>query len=104
VHLRAEGDGVLDGQARVERGVAVLEHHLHLAAELAQRQVRPADAPVEDDLAASGDQVHQQPRGGGLAAARFADDAERLALAHVEVDAVDRAHDLPVAAGRAARP
>ena len=38
--------------------------------------------------------MQQQPGEGGLAAAAFADDAERLALAHGERDAVDRLHRL----------
>src|SRR3546814_2996278 len=36
--------------------------------------------------------MHQQPRRGRLAAAAFADDAERLALHQVEIDAIDRPH------------
>ena len=37
--------------------------------------------------------MHEQPRRRRLAAARFADDAERLAFHHLEIDAVDGAHD-----------
>ena len=44
------------------------------------------------------EQPGDQPAHGRLAAARLADDAEGLARAHVEVDAVDRLHraDLPL--------
>ena len=38
------------------------------------------------------DQAHQQPRGGGFAAAGFADDAEGLALADGERHVIDRLH------------
>ena len=37
-------------------------------------------------------QAHDRERGDALAAARFADDAERAAALEREVDAVDRAH------------
>ena len=94
VHARAEGDRGLDRQARIERRVAVLEHHLDLAAKLSQRQRAGAERlAVEQHLAGVGpDEVHEQARGGRLAAAGLADDAERLALQHVEIDAVDGAH------------
>ncbi len=94
VHARAEGDGVLDRQPRIERGVAVLEHHLHLLAERPEVEgARAHRLAVEQDLAAiKRDDLHDKARGGGLAAAGFADDAERLALGHVEVDPVDRAN------------
>ncbi|MNL26722.1 hypothetical protein D3C87_1482680 [compost metagenome] len=90
VHARRESDRFLDGQARVQRRVAVLEHHLHLAAELLHRQLGRAHAlGVEDQFAAVvGGELHQQPRGGGLAAAGLADHAEGFALEHVEADAV----------------
>ena len=45
------------------------------------------------------EQPGEQPAGGGLAAAGLADQAERLALADVEVDAVDRAHRADLCAG-----
>jgi hypothetical protein len=38
--------------------------------------------------------VHQQPRGGGLAAAGLADDADGFALGDRERDVIDRAHGL----------
>ena len=101
VHLRAEGDAVLDGQPRVQAGVAVLEHHLRLAAEVLQAQVARAHGrAVEDDLAGVGvDELHQQPRGGALAATAFADHAQGLTGHDAEVHAIHRAHH---AAARAA--
>jgi hypothetical protein len=45
---------------------------------------------VEDQFASvHPQQMHDQPRQCGLAAARFADQAERFALQHGEGDAVD---------------
>ena len=97
VHARAERNGVLDGQSRIERRIAVLEDHLRLLAEAVQAQRRRADRlAVEQDIALVRlDDLHDQPRGGGLAAARLAHDAERLALHDVEIDAVDRADHCP---------
>ena len=43
VHARTERDGVLHGQARIERGVAVLEDHLDLPAERREVQRGRAD-------------------------------------------------------------
>src|SRR5215216_4802906 len=95
VYPRTEGDRSLDSHARVERRVAVLENHLDLAPELPERQrARAERLAVEQHLAGIGpDQVHQQPRRCRLPAAGLADDAERLALQHLEIDPVDRAHE-----------
>ena len=97
MNARAECDGVLDREPRIERSVAVLEHHLHLLAE--GREIERARAhgfSVEQDVARIGrDDLHDQTRGGGLPAAGLADDAERLAFGDVEVDAVDGAHQRP---------
>ena len=95
VDLRPEHDRVLDGQAWVEGGIRVLEHHLHLAPELAQarRVVRLDGLAVEDDAAGIGaDEVHEQARGRRFPAARLADNAQHLARQHVEVDIVHRLH------------
>ena len=84
-------------QARVQRRVRVLEHHLQFAAvgpHLAPRQ--PVDAlAVDPDLAGGRlDQLQDRLAGGRLAAAALADQAQGLALGDVERDAVDRM-DLP---------
>ena len=105
MHARRVGDALRHGHARVQRGVAVLEHHLHLPAHGVHRDaVAVADRiAVEHHVAGVGlDQPHQQPRGGGLAAAGFADDAEGLALADGEGDVVHRLHGRDLAVQQAA--
>ena len=94
MHLRSERDGILNGEPRIERGVAVLEHHLHATTQHAHRQ-RGADRfAVEDDLAdIGGDQADDEPRCGRFSAAGLADDAQDLALADREAHVIDRAHD-----------
>ena len=80
---------------RVQRRIAVLEHHLHVAAKLTQRQpIGDADRiAIEDQFAGvPGQQMHQQPSQGGFAAAGFADDTQGLALSYGERDAVDGFH------------
>ena len=93
MNLGTERDRFLDRQARIERGVAVLKHHLHAAAQFTQRQ-RAADlhAVIDDVAGIALHQVHQQPRGGRLAAAGFADDADGFALGDGEGNIIDRAH------------
>ena len=94
------GDLLADRVDRVQRGHRLLEDHRDLVAadrahlalgELEQilarrRAPRPFDAPGR-----MRDEPHDRERGHALAAARFADDAERAALGDVERDAVDRA-------------
>ena len=89
VDLQPLADDVADRHARIERGVRILENDLHLAAHLAQLALRasPADVlPVENHFAAGGLDRAAGSRGPtvDLAAARFADQAERLARADVE--------------------
>src|SRR6516165_6457373 len=95
-YARTEGDRVGKRKARVERGIAVLEHHLY-------RALHPADGDaahasdllaVENQRAGIGfDQANQQPRRRRLPAAGLADDAQRLALADHEADTIDGPHD-----------
>src|SRR5215216_250702 len=93
MHFRPEGDGILDGEAGVERGVAVLKHHLHAAAQRAQRKRWPDRLAVEHDLAGIRSyQTDDETRRGRLAAAGLADDAEHLALLDREAHVVDGAH------------
>ena len=89
------GDGRSDRHPRIERAVGVLEDDLHPAAHLAQGvglQAHQVDA-VERHLAVRGlAEPDQRAAGGALAAAGLADEAQRLAAADRERDAVDRLH------------
>ena len=97
---------------RVERRVRILEDVLHApphGAQLGVGQARDVDL-VEDDAAERGlVQPEDRAREGALARARLADDAQRLAAADVERDAVDRVDEARVrrrgrrARGRASR-
>jgi hypothetical protein len=51
------------------------------------------DAALHDAAGRLRDEAHDRERGDGLARARLAHDAERLALVDVQIDAVDGAHD-----------
>ena len=84
------GDEAGDAVARVERAVGVLEHRLHPPADGAVGGVD--GLAVQADLAAL-DRVEAEDGAaeGGLAAARLADEAEALAGAQREADAVDGA-------------
>ena len=86
---------VFDGQSRIERGVAVLKHHLDLPAHFAQGESH-ADIhrlAVQDDRARIRlDQPDQKAGRGGFAAAELADDSECLTLLDIEGDAVNRPH------------
>jgi hypothetical protein len=93
------GDERLDIHARVERGIGILEHHLHAAPdalELVAAQlchVDGAGAIVEQDLALAGlDGAEDGAAGRGFAAAAFPDEAERFAAHDGQVDAVDGPH------------
>ena len=92
LRFRPEGDRILDRKPRVQRGVAVLENHLHLFAQIADAgSARGPDlAAIQRDAAlVRRDQIHDQPCRGGLAAARLADDAQRFARADREGQVVD---------------
>jgi hypothetical protein len=91
-------DIVEQGHARIERAERVLEDHLDLGPErqqLALRQGREIDhlsglGAVEDLAAGRIDRPQDAARGGGLAAAALAHQAQCLALFQGEIDAVDR--------------
>ena len=105
VHLEGLGEGGADRHARVEGGVRVLEHDLEALPHLGQRLALRAGEglPVEEDLAGRRrDQVEQHPPGGGLAAARLADQAEGLAPLDLERHPGDRRHEAHRAAEHAA--
>jgi hypothetical protein len=90
-------DLVADGERRIERRHRLLEDHRDaIAADVAQRRGRQAKevGAFEEDFAGghparARDEAHDRERGHALAAARFADEAERAAGSDVEIDAVD---------------
>ena len=76
-------DDLADALARVQRRVGVLEDHLHLAAQRLQLAALQADdlLAVEAHRARRRlEQLQDRAAQGGLAAARLADQAQRLAL------------------------
>ena len=100
--LHRLGDLVADREHRVQRGHRLLEDHGDpVAADRTHRRLVEAEqiAALEahravDDAADLGRQQPQdRQRGDALAAAGFADDAERLAGIDREADAVDGARD-----------
>ena len=95
VDLQRVADDRADPLARIQARVRILEDHLHLAAQRPQ----PAGAELLDRLALEDDlagrrleQPDDRAAERRLAAARLADEAERLALLHGEADVVDRVH------------
>ena len=96
-------DDVADHHARAERIEGILEDDLHVAAKRPHLlELRALDvAAEEDDAPLRRDQPEQRQPERRLAGAGFADDAERLPLAHHDVDPVDR---LDVADGAAEEP
>ncbi len=92
VDPQALADAVGDRRPRIEAGVRVLEDDLHPPAE--RLEVLAAERrqilPVEPDRARGRfDEAQDKTSDRRLAAARFADEAEGLAAAHVERDAID---------------
>ena len=86
---------------RVQRGIRVLEDHLHPAPERPQlglAEVRDVLAVEDDPAAGRLVETQDRPAHGGLPAARLADEAERFAATDLERDAVDRLDvaDMPV--------
>ena len=95
------GDLLADGVDRIERGHRLLEHHrdvlgadtVHLAGVERHEVAALIEDLARDDLARRHrDQLQHRHRRDGLAAAGFADHAERLAAFDRKVDAVDRLH------------
>jgi hypothetical protein len=87
------GDDLPDPHAGIQRGVRVLEHELKVAAQDAELSALDGAeiGPVEQDLTARRDlepDPHAAKR--GLAAARLADQPERLAAADPQVHIGDR--------------
>src|SRR5256714_546728 len=81
-----------DRHPREKRAIRILKHDLHVAPERQHAlELEPLKRPAhEHDHALRGDQPQDRKAEGGLARPRFADHAERLALAHLDADAVDR--------------
>ena len=95
VYVQRLTNGLRDRAARAQRGEGVLEDDLHLAAHLepARGRGRGQVLALEDHLAA-GRLLQLQDRAAKrrLAAARLADQAERLAEFERKAHAVDRLH------------
>ncbi len=91
VHVKRLTDDVGHRHARVERRVRVLEDHGGFGAVLAQVLLGADGLAVVDDLAVGGlVEVQDRTANGGLAAARLADQAERLAALNGKADVVNR--------------
>ena len=102
-HGQRLGDDAGHRHARIQRALRVLEHDLEAPAERGQRLARgrPDIGAVEQHLARRRPlQAHDGLAQRGLAAARFADDAQGLAAPDLEVDAVQRM-DMGLRAGPA---
>ena len=100
VQAQRIGQRPAHGLARVERGVRVLEDHLHRARHLHAIGRRVAGDLLAADMdAAFGrqQQAHDGECERGLAAARFAHQPQALAGLHVERDTVDRLQGLDAA-------
>ena len=92
VDAQALADAVADRRPRVEAGVGVLEDDLHPPAvglEVGALERRELGAVELDRPGGRLDEPQDEPTDGRLAAARLADQAERLAAPDVEADAVD---------------
>src|SRR5207249_4332908 len=82
-----------DGHARVEAGVRVLKHHLHLASHLADVfSAEGGQVLTQQAHAAAGGSVELEDGapGGALAATGLANQAKGLALLNRERNAIDR--------------
>ena len=93
MHDERLGDELEHRHARVQAGVRILEHELHVTAELAQALAgRRGDvvAAKADRAGERVDATQDRPAGRGLARSALADEAERLALGDGERHVVDR--------------
>jgi hypothetical protein len=93
-------DDVANGNARVERGVGVLEHHLDLATQFAQiLSASGGDiALAEHDLPGGGrHEAEQRAAEGGLTATGFADHTKGFVGHQVEGDPADRLNSADLA-------
>src|SRR4051794_17560236 len=93
VDAQAVTDAFADRRPRIEGREWILKDDLHAPSEgLELRALEPRDvSAIEQDGPGGGlDETQQQPPYGRLPAAGLADQAERLAPPHFEVDAVNR--------------
>jgi hypothetical protein len=93
VQQQRGADDLRDPLAWVQRGERVLEDHLHVASQrpqVAAAGVRDVLAAERDAALGRLDQPHERARQRRLAAARLADEPERLALDELERDVVYR--------------
>ena len=94
MHHGGKCDRVFHGQARIQGRIAVLKHHLGLAAIVLQGQRLAAHRlAIEHQLAlVVADQLHEQARRGRLAATGLAHHPQGLALEHVKAHPVHSAN------------
>ncbi len=86
VQLQRPGQDLADRHARIERGIGVLEDHLHAPAQRPDLRLgRVGDVGAVEQHPSGGRlvQPRDQPRQGGFAAAGFADQPDRLAAHHL---------------------
>ena len=91
------GEGAEDGEARVERGVGVLEDHLEVEpCEPEGGGVEGGEVAVFEEDPAGGErlELHDGAAEGGFAATGFADEPEDFAWGDVEGDPVDGAEGI----------
>src|SRR5688572_6910253 len=97
VYAQRQADDLLDGLARIQRGIGVLEDDLHALAQcLHARCARRCNVfPLEIDLS-RGWRLQTQHHAGerALAAAAFADQAERLAAIDDEAHGAHGMHQI----------
>ena len=93
------GDLVADCEYRIERGHRLLKDHSDILAahgahlrliKSEQVDAGELDLSLRNPTGRSGNQPHERQRGNGLAAARLADDRQRLVRAERKADPVNR--------------
>jgi hypothetical protein len=101
LHKGAKGHRITDRHARVERGIGILEHHLHLTAQCADGDPVGNAYGIAVEYQFPGIGHHQMQQQAGerrFTAAGLADDPQGFALVDGERNTVDRLHRLATAA------
>ena len=95
MHHGCKSNRVFNGQARVQRGITVLEHHLGLSPIGFQGQGRATHAlAIKNQLTSVlDDQLHEQARSGGFSTTGLAHYSQGLAFEDLKVHAIDGTHD-----------